>query len=95
MKHIFVLAVLVAVVWYAFQPPDSWEGYVYPDRTDLSQHQNIGTFDTLEECRDNALAYGDRIDPTGLNFDYECGLNCSARSEYELLPIYWTGSGVN
>ena len=36
--------------------PDNWQGWVYPDRSNLLVDIPIGKFDTLEECRDAALA---------------------------------------
>lgn len=56
---------------------DQWEGFVYPDKDNLSKHFTIGKYSTLAECgraartalmqgRENGIALG----------DYECGLNC-------------------
>ena len=54
---------------------DSWEGFVYPNRNDLTQHVEIGSFETLEQCRSAAL---NRMSVNGWTNvgDYECGLNC-------------------
>lgn len=60
--------------------PDNWQGWVYPDRSNLLVDIPIGKFDTLEECRDAALAkleeakLYDEGEP--IEGDYECGLNC-------------------
>jgi hypothetical protein len=58
---------------------EKWEGFVYPDASDLTISRSVGIFSTLEECRDAAL-----LTLTGISSvrsgDYECGLNCEARS---------------
>jgi hypothetical protein len=56
----------------------SWEGYVYPDRSDLTRSLYVGKFKTLEECRAAALqTIQVRSHPA--RADYECGLNCRLR----------------
>ena len=30
---------------------EAWEGFVYPDRGDLTRHVAIGSFESLEACR--------------------------------------------
>ena len=53
---------------------DEWRGFVYPDSDNLSNDIRIGTFKSLEECRDEAT---DLISRRGYSdADYECGLNC-------------------
>ena len=54
---------------------DEWVGFVYPNKNDLTTHQEIGAYLTLADCRSAALA---TIDAGGWrgNADYECGLNC-------------------
>lgn len=58
---------------YLFQ---EWQGFVYPDRSNLTRSVYVGKFKTLEDCRAAALA------ALGLNRqgDYECGLNCAPRN---------------
>jgi hypothetical protein len=56
----------------------SWDGYVYLDRSDLTQHIHVGRHKTLEECRIAARrVIFQRSDPS--RADYECGLNCKPR----------------
>lgn len=50
---------------------DEWTGFAYPNKNDLSKHIEVGTFSSLEQCRDAASA---AIDPA--RGDYECGLDC-------------------
>ncbi len=54
---------------------DRWEAHVYPDKHNLLQSENIGTFDSLEDCRSAARDWLSRVD-AGTSGDYECGLNC-------------------
>jgi hypothetical protein len=58
---------------YLFQ---EWQGFVYPDRSNLTRSIYVGRFKTLEDCRAAALA------ALGQNRqgDYECGLNCTPRN---------------
>jgi hypothetical protein len=54
---------------------DRWEGFVYPDRDDLTRHRVIGTFSSMDEC---LSAVREEAGPEGA---YECGLNCRAGSD--------------
>lgn len=61
----------------------SWDGYVYPDRSDLTRHIYIGRFKTLEECRAAAfrtIAARSHVSRA----DYECGLNCKSRDGFNV-----------
>jgi hypothetical protein len=51
---------------------DEWRGFVYPNKNDLTTDLKIGTYHSLKECRDAALAAGGG----STTADYECGLNC-------------------
>ena len=54
---------------------EKWQGWVYPDRTNLSNSISIGKdFKSLTDCRNACL---NKINVSGYkNADYECGLNC-------------------
>jgi hypothetical protein len=58
---------------YFFQ---EWDGFVYPDRSNLTRSTYVGKFKTLEDCRAGALA----ALGTNRQGDYECGLNCKPRN---------------
>ena len=62
--------------------PDTWNGWVYPDGANLLVDQPIGEFETLELCRDTALAKleSEKLyrDGKPVKGDYECGLNCES-----------------
>ncbi len=52
-----------------------WRGWIYPDKTDLTQSIEIGPYKSLNECRSGVRrATLNMVDPTG--WDYECGLKC-------------------
>jgi hypothetical protein len=54
---------------------EEWKGWVYPDRSNLSNSIYIGIYGSLEECRNSAISYirSNNYQNSG---DYECGLNC-------------------
>lgn len=72
-----VLMPLVFLVLGCFQ--ERWEGYVYPNKQDLTQHIFVGEYSTLESCRAGALAKLHQLN-TLSSGDYECGKNCRSES---------------
>lgn len=54
---------------------DEWKGWVYPDKKDLSNDYPVGTFNTLEECREASRSLLMKAS-TLTEGTYECGLNC-------------------
>lgn len=56
---------------------NQWEGFVYPNRNDLTNHIGIGSYKSLEECRASALQALGKVSSLERG-DYECGLNCKA-----------------
>lgn len=56
--------------------PDEWWGVLYPDRNNLLSFEDLGTFETLENCRIAILDHAAFLDLNDTQFDYECGLNC-------------------
>ena len=54
-----------------------WSGFVYPNKHDLSVSVEIGTFNSIEECR-TAARYKLVFTNTVASGDYECGLNCTS-----------------
>ena len=55
-----------------------WKGFVYPDRSNLLVHREIGIFTSLEACRLSARNYLRDIGSADRG-DYECGKNCRRR----------------
>lgn len=60
---------------------DTWEGWVYQNRADHSVSQDIGVFDTLDQCRASAKSAleGMKAVDTG---GYECKKNCKRDPRY-------------
>lgn len=54
---------------------DTWEGFVYPNRNDLTRHRNVGRFASLEDCRAAARALLTELRALERG-DYECGKSC-------------------
>lgn len=54
---------------------EQWEGWVYPDKDNLAQSVDIGTYKSLTECRVSALELLTKLSSIDAG-DYECGLNC-------------------
>ena len=76
--YCLVSLLLVLVLWVGCS--DQWEGFVYPNKTDLTTHRNIGHFSSLEDCR--AAARGVLAELKAVDRgDYECGKNCDDGSQ--------------
>ena len=54
---------------------NTWRADVYPDRNHLTESKFIGTFASLEACREAAKNALQEIGATDSG-DYECGKNC-------------------
>ncbi len=53
---------------------ERWEGFVYPNRENLSNFIVTGRFDTLDDCRASSMDILKKLKIR--NGDYECGKNC-------------------
>lgn len=73
-----VLLVFAATVLFGCGA-DVWEGFVYPNKNDLTRHRALGAFASLEECRAAARRYLADLGALERG-DYECGRNCKASS---------------
>ncbi|MDA9298525.1 hypothetical protein OAD22_01845 [Pseudomonadales bacterium] len=82
----FILLSFMLLVPLAGCSNDTWEGFVYPSKSDLSVHKNIGTYPTLEACR---AAAHDVLDSLGAatSGDFECGLNCEYQSSMGSIKV--------
>lgn len=56
---------------------ETWEGYAYPNRNNLTKHVAVGTFKSLDDCRAAAINTLNRVSSVSKG-DYECGLNCKS-----------------
>jgi hypothetical protein len=73
MKFAKLLLLLIAFVLPACS--ERWEGFVYPNKSDLSKHIGIGTYQSLDECRASAVDVLSKVSSIQ-GGDFECGLNC-------------------
>jgi hypothetical protein len=53
---------------------ERWEGFVYPNKSNLETFIATGTFNSLDDCRANAIHILEQLKMS--NGDYECGKNC-------------------
>jgi hypothetical protein len=59
---------------------DKWEGFVYPNKNDLTKPRNLGHFSSLEACRSAARGVLAELNALERG-DYECGKNCDDGSK--------------
>ena len=76
-RLISIVIVLSLAVSGCFK--EEWEGFVYPNKNNLSEHINIGSYKSLKECRVSAINALNKISSVSAG-DYECGLNCESKS---------------
>jgi hypothetical protein len=75
MRHRTVAIGLIAICCLYGCKKETWSGFYYPDKSDLTIDESLGVFPTLDQCREAALS---RIEATqNNNATYECGLNCN------------------
>jgi hypothetical protein len=71
----FAVTIVFFLVASACERSPDWTGHIYPDRTNLTESQLVGYFDSLESCRE---ATTKRLASFGAmeRGDYECGYRC-------------------
>jgi len=84
--YILLLITIFAATLVACIPHDKWACIVYPDRKNLADVHQIGSFDTLQECGIAAVKTLDRLHALERG-DYECGKNCRKDSASPSLLI--------
>lgn len=87
MKVVVGGLLIFVALWFLWPSAEVWTGYFYPNANDLTNHIETGEFESLEECRDTTISYADSMGIPYGQYDYECGLNCEARSEYGGLNV--------
>ena len=80
-KYLKIILSLLLVLLVAGCSQDKWEGFVYPDRGNLTKHIYVGEFQSLEACRDIAIAKLEQLGALTRG-DYECGKNCRVKSGF-------------
>ena len=73
-----LFAVLIMFLGTFCACSERWEGFVYPNKDDLTKYRYMGEFDSLEACRNACLSELGRTN--AYNGDYECGKNCKPNS---------------
>jgi hypothetical protein len=68
-RYLYLGLALVAVIYFANS--QKWEGYVYPDKNNLSKVIELGEFKTEDECNAAAINTLRRISSMSAG-DYEC-----------------------
>jgi hypothetical protein len=67
--------------WIGFGEAKDWQGWVYPNRGDLTDDIPIGSYNSLAKCGEAARNILDRLDTRDeegqpIEGDYECGYRC-------------------
>ena len=75
------ILVLLGIAWFHSEE-DQWRGFFYPNKNDLTDHDEVGLFASLEQCRFAAIAYGEDRGIQHTVYDYECGLNCRKDADF-------------
>ena len=76
-----IILFIIAISLVKCATSEEWSGHVYPNRGNLAVSRTIGTFESLERCRDEAES--ELIEMNALHRgDYECGLNCVYDNPY-------------
>ena len=74
------IILIVSVLCLSSCNIDNWDGFLYPNKNDLTEHINVGKFDTLAQCRSAVARYVQENSIRANQFDYECGKNCRGSS---------------
>ena len=75
--------VAVAALLAAYNRGPQWQGWVYPDRSDLTEDIPVGAFTTFEQCQEAAIARLGSL-PNPDDGDYECGRACRWKPEWNI-----------
>ena len=72
------LILLVVGVYFFFFKEDTWLGFYYPDKSDMSRHIKSSELKSLEECRSwvNVQFRKYSESEPESEYDYECGRDC-------------------
>ncbi len=79
MKKQRIILIVLSALLLSSCFKEEWEGFVYPDKNDLTIHKSIGVYESLESCREASWEMLSRMNSLERG-DYECGLNCEYRS---------------
>ena len=79
MKKLRICFAYVTVLFVTGCSQERWEGYVYPDKNNLTRHTYVGEYNTLESCRAASVSMLQSLNAVRTG-DYECGKNCKSES---------------
>ena len=86
MNFIKMVLIISSVLILSSCFSEQWEGFVYPDKNNLTVHQGVGVYESLEACRAASLELLSRISSIEKG-DYECGLNCKSENGFSVVKI--------
>jgi hypothetical protein len=72
---VFWLALPILGTMFWLRPAHDWQGFVYPDSSNLATHVSIGSFTSFEACQQSAIDTL-RVFDRAASGDYECGKGC-------------------
>lgn len=75
MRHLCILIFAAAALTGCDTRPNSWTGWVYPDRNDLTVSISLEGFRTFEQCQEATVGRLRSL-PDPAAADYECGYRC-------------------
>ena len=86
MEKVLAFILLISVVSLSGCFKEEWDGFVYPDKNDLTIHKEIGVYASLKLCRAAAQEMLENLNAIDKG-DYECGLNCESREGWDTVKV--------
>ncbi len=80
----FLLVIILIAGYFLFFNKETWMGFYYANKDDLTKHIQSPELESIEECRGwvNRQVY--IYNPADHMYDYECGKNCKFDKDYGL-----------
>lgn len=77
--------IVLGLIWWFWGKSVTWQGFYYPNASDLTKDIKSPIFKSIDECRDwvNSMVY--KYNPSGTGYDYECGKNCKKKDGMTVL----------
>ncbi len=76
-KAAILIILVLAGAYFLFFNTETWIGFYYPDKNNLTEHVQSPELKSLEECRSWVKFTQIPLhNPSGSGYDYECGKNC-------------------
>jgi hypothetical protein len=74
--------ILVAGYFLFFKEEDTWMGFYYPNKNDLTRHTQSSELISIDDCRAWISSQVYIYNRSGAGYDYECGKNCSFNQDF-------------